>query len=131
MSVCLSVCHSVCIGHCTSRTNARNLIKLYFQLHFNIIRCISLKTFRCCSKFFISLTQCYRTKLGAISPNEIFLPNILKFKTFIYNSNSKFIYNFCIHGTIIPRRGRSNPSPRRRHFLPLVVLETPQNAQNI
>ena len=47
----------------------------------------------------ISLTLWYMTKLWAIVSNtNYFKPNILKFKTFIYNSNCKIIYNFCIYG---------------------------------
>ena len=61
--------------------------------------CKSLKKFRCYLKFLISLTQWYRTKLCAIVPNRnYFKPIILKFKTFIYNSDSKIIYNFSTYG---------------------------------
>ena len=79
--------------------------------------CISLRKFRCFSKFFISLTQWYRTKLRAIVPNRnYFKPIILKFETFIYNSGSKIIYNFCTYGgNTPPRRGRSNP-PGEKFF---------------
>ena len=47
-----------------------------------------------------------RIKLRAIVPNRnYFKPIILKFKIFIYNSNNKIIYNFCIHGGNIPPIG--------------------------
>ena len=60
--------------------------------------CISLKKFY--SKFWISLAQQYRAKLHAIVLNvDYFRSIILKFKTFIYNSSSKIIDNFCMCGS--------------------------------
>ena len=57
-------------------------------------------------KFFISITQWHRTKLRAIVWNtNYFKPIILKFKTFIYNSNIKIMYNFCMHGGNTPPIG--------------------------
>ena len=51
------------------------------------------------SSIFIYLTQWYRTKLRAVVPNtNNFKSIILKFKTLIYDSDCKIIYNFCIHG---------------------------------
>ena len=51
--------------------------------------CISLKKFRYCSIFFISLTQWCRTKLLAIISNtNYFKPIILKFKTLNYYSKT-------------------------------------------
>ena len=45
----------------------------------------------------------YRTKLRAIVSNtNYFKPIILKFKMYIYNSNSKITYSFCIHGGNTP-----------------------------
>ena len=59
----------------------------------------SLKKFYCCSKFPNSLTQRCNTKLSAaVSNEEYFESIILKFKTLIYNSNSKRMNNFCTHG---------------------------------
>ena len=67
--------------------------------------CISLEKFFYCSKFSISLIQWYKTKLHAIVPNtNYFEPTISKFKTNIYNNNSKIIY-MHIHimfGDILP-----------------------------
>ena len=40
--------------------------------------------------------------------------SFLKFKTFIYNSNSKIIYNFCICGV--------NTSPRREKFINIGIF---------
>ena len=88
--------------------------------------CISLKNFRWCSKFLISLTQWYRTKLSVIVPNtNYFKPIILKYKTFIYVSNNETVHNFCIYGNNV-----QNTFPGEI-FLTLVVCErTPQNKQN-
>ena len=78
-------------------------MKVYIQFrpyNWVLIRfqCISLKKFRCCPKYFISLTQRKRTKLRAIAPDtSYFKPVILKFKTLISNSSSKIIHSFCIH----------------------------------
>ena len=92
-----------------------------------VFKCISLKRFHCCSKFSISVTQRYKTKLHAIVPNaDYFKPIILKFKTFIYNSDSKFMYNL-----LLPYRWGGIPTPLPPgggDFLTLVFLErTPQN----
>ena len=46
-------------------------------------------------EIFYFLTQWYKTKLRAIVPTNYFKPFILKFKTFIYISNSKIMDNFC------------------------------------
>ena len=65
LSICTCVGLSACMspkfcGYCISRTYARILIKLYTQLHLDIIWswldfwCITLKKFRCRSKLFIS-----------------------------------------------------------------------------
>ena len=55
------------------------------------------------SSTLISLTQWYRTKLRAAVPNtNYFKPIILTFKTFIYISNGKIIYNFLYMGVIFP-----------------------------
>ena len=71
--------------------------------------CILLKKFRCCTKFLISYTQWYTTKLRAIVPNmNSFMAIILKFKRFIYNSNSKIIIIFVYMGAIISPTGWSN-----------------------
>ena len=57
--------------------------------------CISLKKF-CCSKFLISLTQCYRTKLHATVPNMIYFKLIIfKFKILIIAIVR--YYNFCMY----------------------------------
>ena len=139
LSVDLSVCMSpkFC-GHCISRTNERKLMKLYIQLHLGIIwcwlvliQCVLLKKFRCCSKFYISLKLLYRTKLRAFVLNaNYFKPNILKFKTFIYNSNSKIMHNFCMCRSNTPPSKEEIPS-RWRNFLTMIFLERePQNAQN-
>ena len=59
--------------------------------------CILFKKFWCCSKFMISLTQWYMTKMRAVVPNtNNFQPIILKYKTFISNKNSKIIQHFCM-----------------------------------
>ena len=52
-----------------------------------------------------------------------FKPFILKFKTFVYNSNSKIIYNFCMN--------RGNTPPVREMYFTMVFLERKsQNKQN-
>ena len=78
-----------------------------------------------------SLTQWYRTKLRAIVSNtNYFKPIIFKFKKFIFNSNSKIVYNFCIYGGNTPFV-EGEVTPRGRNFLPLVFSErTLQNTQN-
>ena len=93
-------------------------MKFHIELHLNIN---SFKMFRCCLKFFISLTQWHKAKLRAIAPkSNYFKPITLRLKTFIYNSNKKIIYNFCMYGSKIPQLGnekfftvgifRKNPS---------------------
>ena len=69
---------------------------------------ISLKKFRCCSKFLFSLTQGYRTKLRAIVPNvNYFKPIILKFKTTaIVRSYIIFVY---IRAILFSRGGKYPP----------------------
>ena len=58
---------------------------------------ISIKRFPSCSKFSNSLTYRCKTKWCAlISNTDYFKPVILNFTTFIYNSNCKITYNFCI-----------------------------------
>ena len=60
--------------------------------------------------------QWYRTKLHGIVPKmNYFKPIILKFETFIYNSNGKTIHNFCKHG--------GNALPVEEKKLPLVFSE--------
>ena len=78
--------------------------------------CIPLKKFRCCSKFLISLTQCYRRKLRAIVPNsDYFKPIILKFKhLFIIAIVISYII-FVYMGAILPQRWGSNP-PGKKFF---------------
>ena len=77
----------------------------------------SLKDFRCCLKFLIILTQWYRTKLLAIVPNRnYFKPIILKLKTFIYNSDSKIIYNFCMYGGNTSSVGGEVTPPKNENF---------------
>ena len=64
-------------------------------------------------------------------PNEDhFKKIILKFKLFIYNKNSKIIYNFYImRGNIFPVDGKY--PPKGKNFLTLVFLEgTLKNTQN-
>ena len=69
----------------------------------------------------ISLTVWYRTKLHAIVPNmNYFKPIILKFKIFIYNSESKIIYNFCMYEGNAPPIGGGINFPGEE-FLPLVL----------
>ena len=69
------------------------------------------------------------TKLRAIVPNRnYYKPIILKFKIFIYNNNSKIMYNFCIYGGNTPPVG-GEVTPRGRIFLTLVFLE--RTAQNM
>ena len=94
--------------------NAWKLMKLYapwYNLVLIRFWCISVKQFRCCPKFMISLTQCYRVKLRAIVPNmNYFKKIILKFKIFVYNSNSnKIICIFSIYGDNNPLDTQSNP----------------------
>ena len=97
----------------SAKTDGRNCIKFYYLLHPSINWCwldfgkhgseVSLY-----SKFPISLTHRYRTKLLAIVPNaDYFKPTILKFKKFIYNSNSKIMHNFCVYGGNALPVGRS------------------------
>ena len=76
-----------------------------------------LKKFRCYPIFFVSLTLWYRTKLRAIVPNRnYFKPIILKFETFIYNSGSKIICNFCIYGDNTPPAGGEVTPPGEKFF---------------
>ena len=91
---------------------------------------ISLKRFRSYSKFTISFTRRYRTKLCAIVSNtDYFKPIILKFKTFIY----KIIYNFCTcEGNIPPSQGGSTCPLGGRNVITFLFLDrTPQNMQNL
>ena len=62
-----------------------------------------------------TLTQSYRTKLRMIGPHaDYFKPIVLKLKSFINNSKSKIVYNFCICGGISsPEEGKY---PLRRKF---------------
>ena len=81
-------------------------VEPWYNLELIWFWCISLKKLCCCSKFLISLTLWYRTKSRAIVPiialyncnTNYFKPNVLKFKTFISDSISKVMYNFCIYG---------------------------------
>ena len=71
--------------------------------------------------------------MWAIETNSnYFKPNILKFKAFIYKSNSKVIYKICIYGgNTTPVGGKVTPPSRGGHFLPLIFLDrTTQNTQN-
>ena len=71
------------------------------------------------------------TNLNAIAPNrDCSKPVILKFKTFICNSNGKIIYFFLNVWATLHRRGKSTLF-EGRNFLTLVFLErAPQNTQN-
>ena len=116
-NVCLSVSLSVCMfpkfcGNCISRMKCAEIDEISYSVaswyNLKLIRfwCISLKKFRYCSKFFISLTHWYRTILRVVVPNTSYLkPIILKFKTLIYNNNGKIIYSFCTHGGFTPPVG--------------------------
>ena len=96
-------------GHCITRTNGRKMDETSYSVaplcNLVLIRfwCTSLKMFRCCSIFMISLTQWYRKKLRAIVPKTNYLKRIiLKFKTFIYNSNRRsYIVFWRIHIFVI------------------------------
>ena len=131
MSACQSVCNTNFVDMLEQKFMAKlhenlNLVLSSCKLELIRFRCISLKKFRCCSKFMISITQWYRTKLCKNVPNlNYFKPIILKFVTFLYNSSSKITCNFCIYrGNILPVKGG-------RKFLPLVFSErTPQITQN-
>ena len=59
-------------------------------------------------------TQQYRTNLRTIVPNvDYFKPIVLKFKTLVYNSISKIIYNFCVcRGNILSVVGSSPPAKK-------------------
>ena len=62
-------------------------------------------------EIFVSLIQQYRTKLLENVPNPDYFKSIFfKFKTFITNSKSTMIYNFCI------RRGNNLPLGWRNFF---------------
>ena len=57
-----------------------------------------------------------QTKLLAIVPNmNCFKTVILKFKTFIYNSNGKIKHNFCMYGGNAPPVG-GEVTPRKEFF---------------
>ena len=72
---------------------------------------IFLRKFKCSSKFLISFTEWYTRKLRVFVPNtNHFKPIIFKFKIFVYNSNSKIMYNFCIYG------GDTPPPPGENFF---------------
>ena len=112
-------------------------MKLYIQLHLDIMCCwLDFDAYRSRKSIvvrnFLFLTQWYSTKLHAIVPNmNYFKPVILKFKTFIYNSNNKIMHNFVyLEATLPPVRVEVNPQGEF-FFLLLVFLErTPQNRQN-
>ena len=78
------------------------------------------KEFKKNSKILISSTQWYRTKLRKIVPNTNYLkPIILEFKTLIYDTNSKILYNLCIYRGNIPIGGNKSPGGEicyRRYF---------------
>ena len=123
MYICLSGClyemfPKFC-RHCISKIKARKLMNLYNQLQLDIeliiFWCISLKKFRCCSKFLISLTQRYKTKLRAVVLNtNYFTPIILKSETFIYNRDKKILHNFCMYGcNTRPVGGEVTPSEEK------------------
>ena len=88
-----------------------------YNLVLIIFWCTSLKKFRCSSKFLFSLTQWCRTKLRAIVPNtNYFQPIILKLKTFIYNSDSKIMHNFCSYGGNTPPVGKGKVTLPGKEF---------------
>ena len=105
MSICLWVRIYVCLQNFVDSVS-QELVReylwnsIFLDIILVLIRfwCLSLKNFRCYYKFLITLKQWYRAKLCAIVPNaDYFEPIILKFITFIYNSNSKITHNFCIY----------------------------------
>ena len=73
-------------------------------------------------KFSTSLIQLYKTKLcGIVHSTDYFSPFILKFKTFIYNSNNKIICNLCLCGNP-SRRGWSISAPTRKNFFNIGIF---------
>ena len=87
--------------------------------------CPSIEKCRSCSKFSISLTQRYRTKLRAIAPKtNNFMTIILQFKTFIYNRNSKIIYYFYLYEDSTPPVGGGEVISLRGNFLNIVTFRT-------
>ena len=128
MSVCRSVSLFVSLQNfvgtvCISKINGQKLMKLNIQLHLDIIWFwLHFGVYRSRSSdwflywflywFLISLTRWNRTKLRAIIPNtNYFKPIILRFKIFVYNRNSKTMYNFCICRGNISLVGGSKPPP--------------------
>ena len=126
-NVCLSayVCIQKFLGT-VSQELMRKLMKLYIQLHPDIIQCWSEFGSYCSwssdvVRNFSSFNTVVKDKIVCIVPNtNCFKPVILKFKIYIYNSNSKIIYKlFVCIGTI----GRGEVSaPPGRNFLPLVFF---------
>ena len=87
LSVCMHVCKILWTLYlknlCAEIDETLYSVAPLYNLALFRFWCISLKKF-CCSKFLISLTQWYRTKLCAIVHNTIYFKLvILKFKTFI------------------------------------------------
>ena len=70
--------------------------------------CISLRKFRCCLKFVISLTRWCRTEQREIVPNtNYFKTFILKFKTIVYFSYTKIMLFFAYVREIFSPYGKS------------------------
>ena len=63
------------------------------------------------------------TKLRTIvSITNYFKPTILKFKSFIYNSNSNVVHNFCIHGGNAPPPWGEGASPSEEKFITVGIF---------
>ena len=107
----ISVC--LCISKILWTLFSKELMRGNYEILYSVAPCynlglirfwrISSKKFWCCPIFFISLTEWCSIKMrGIVSNMKYFKPIISKFKEFIYNSNSKIIYNFWMYGAILP-----------------------------
>ena len=69
--------------------------------------------------------------MRAIAPNtDYFKPIILKFKTFIYNTNSNVIHEFCMHGgQYSSRRGEVTPSGKNFLNIDIMIKNTSEYAK--
>ena len=103
LTKCLPVAQNMWLYYCKNRWTDlhKTLYWAAFKNKVVLIRfcCIPLKIFLFFfSKILTSLTQRYRTKLLAILLNKnYFKPIILKFKSFIYNVNSKSMYIYILY----------------------------------
>ena len=118
MSICLSVCMYVSKilwtlylkNECAEIDETLYAVALWSNLVPIKFCCISLKKFRCCSKFLTSLTQWYGRKLCAILPSTKYLKSIiLKLKYIFILAIVRFCVIFAYIGAMLAGGGEGNP----------------------